>query len=595
MIPRQVRVIARKHWRRLLRLRQRIRISDDAIHLVLAALVGIAGGLINLGFYAATNLAMRLFLRQRGDPIEVAAALENWQRVLSTTIGGLVAGLVLVIGVRFAGRTGTSNLLEAVAVGDGRLSFRAGMVKAVSSLGTIVSGGSIGREGAITQLSAMFGSQIGQAAKSPPYRLRLLVACGAAAGIAAPYNAPIAGAVFAAMIVLGNFSMTTFAPLVTASAVSCVVSRGFFGMDPLYEVPEFAFTRMIDLPWFLVLGALAGLLAALFMKALRASESIFKRIKAPLYARMALGGLLVGLIAIEFPEVWGNGYLAANRILHDHYLLPLLLGLFFAKLAATLLTVGSGAVGGVFTPTLFLGTALGSLCGMLLHRAGLASELPTGAFALVGMSSVLAATTHSPLLAVIMVFEISLNYSLMPAVMLGCVVSALVARRLHPLSVYAETRRLQDVAQRRETDRVGVATEQTVGDVMRAPVPPLRVDEPLRSIAKRFLATSNNYFPVVDHEMRLVGMLALQDLKEFLGPGDDLPVVIAYDVMRPTPTCLTPQQRLVEVVAMVLGSELRNIPVVDSLEDMHLIGSVQRAELLALYADAIGRAGGARL
>jgi CIC family chloride channel protein len=366
-------------------------------------------------------------------------------------------------------------------------------------------------------------------------------------------------------------------------------------MDPLYEVPAFVFTSLIDLPWFLVIGALSGLLGAFFLKALRASESLFAKIKAPLFARMALGGLLVGLIAIEFPEVWGNGYLAANRILHDHYLPGLLIGLFVAKLVATLITVGSGAVGGVFTPTLFLGTALGSVCGSLLHHAGLVDELPTGAFALVGMSSVLAATTHSPLLAVIMVFEISLNYSLMPAVMLGCVISTLLARRLHPLSVYEETRKLQEIAQRRESDRPGAATEQTVGDVMRAPVPPLRVDAPLRAIAKRFLATSNNNFPVVDHDQRLVGMVALQDLKEFLDTNDEASVVIAYDVMRPPPACLTPQQRLVEVVAMVLGSELRNIPVVDSLEEMRLVGSVQRAELLAVYADAIDRAGGTRM
>lgn len=594
-LPGQVRAVARRHWRRLLQLRQRIRISDEAVHLLLAGCVGVAGGLINLAFYAATDLSMRLFLRHRGDPIEVAAQLADWQRIVSTTAGGLLAGLVLVIGHRIAGRTGTTNLLEAVAVGDGRLSFRAGMVKAISSLCTIVSGGSIGREGAITQLSAMFSSQIGQIAKSPPYRLRLLVACGAAAGIAAPYNAPIAGAVFAAMIVLGNFSMTTFAPLVTASAVSCVVSRGFFGMDPLYEVPAFSVTRIVDLPWFLVLGSLCGLLGAFFLKALHASESLFSRIRAPLWVRMALGGLLVGFIATEFPEVWGNGYLAANRILMDHYLLPLLVGLFFAKLAATLITVGSGAVGGVFTPTLFLGAALGSVCGSLLHQFGWATELPSAAFALVGMSSVLAGTTHSPLLAVIMVFEITLDYTLMPAVMLGCVVSTLVARRLHPASVYAETRRLQEVAKRRETDRAGAATELTVGDVMRAPVPPLRIDEPLRSIAKRFLATSNNYFPVVDPEMRLVGVVALQDLKEFLDPSDEVAIVIAYDVMRPPPPCLVPQQRLVEVLAMVLGSELRNIPVVDSLEEMHLVGSVQRSELLALYADAIGRASGTPL
>jgi CIC family chloride channel protein len=587
-------VLVRRNWRRALRLRQRVRFSDEALNLLLAGGVGVVGGLVNLAFYLCTEWLMGVSLRQIGDPVEVSERLEPWHRVLATSLGGLVAGLVLWFGLRLVGKQGTSNLLEVVAVGDGRLPFRTSIIKALSSVITIGSGGSIGREGAITQLTAMVASKLGQIADWPPYRLRLLVACGAAAGIAAPYNAPIGGAVFAALVVLGNFSMTMFAPLVFASVIACVVSRSFFGIDPWYQVPAFPFTQVTQLPWFMVLGVVSGLLGIVFLKMLHVSEAWFRRLPANLPARMALGGLIAGLIATKFPEVWGNGYVGANRILHGHYLLLPLIGLFLAKLTATLSTVGSGAVGGVFTPTLFLGAALGSVCGQTLHDCGLASTLPVAAFGLVGMASVLAATTQSPLLAMILVFEISLNYSLMPALMLGSVMSSIVARKLHPESIYAETLRLKEVVAQRETDRAGVATEQLVGEFMRAPVTPVHETATLREMGDRFLSSPINFVPVVDQDQRLLGVVALQDLKEFLGAGQELNAVIASDVMRPPPRCLTPSQQLTDALPAVLASEMRNIPVVNSFTEMKLVGSVPRGEVLSLFSEAIARAAPAR-
>src|ERR1041384_2648146 len=248
------------------------------------------------------------FLRQPGDPVEVGVMMEKWQRVLPPTLWGLTAGLVLYWGLRLAGPQRSTNLLEGVVAGDGRLPFRSAIVKFISSLMTISSGGSIGREGGITQLSATFASKWGQLAKWHPYRLRLLVGCGAASGISAAYNAPISGAVFAALIVLGNFSMSLFAPLVFASVVATMVSRSFFGIKPWYVVPPLEFTSVLQLPWFLLLGFICGLLGAIFLKMLRRSEERFAQLHWPIYAKLAVSGLVVGLIAIEFPGVWGNGY-----------------------------------------------------------------------------------------------------------------------------------------------------------------------------------------------------------------------------------------------------------------------------------------------
>ena len=576
-----------RHWRRALRWREKLVLNEEAFHLVLAGLVGVIGGLVNLFFFYAVHLI------QPGDPVEVAGRLNDWERILVPTLGGLAAGLVLHWGLRIVGPQGSTNLLEVVVAGDGRLPFRTELVKTVSAIISIATGASIGREGGITQLAATLSSKLGQIAKWPPYRLRLLVGCGAASGIAAAYNAPIAGAVFASLIVLGNFSMNLFAPLVFSSVIAAMVSRSFFGIEPWYKIPPFPAATLPQLPWFVLLGVLCGVVGAVFLKLLRLGEERFRRLNWPVYLRLTLAGFIVGIIAIGFPGVCGNGFSMTNDILHEKFLTaanPLLwlAGLLVAKWVATAATVGAGTVGGVFTPTLFIGASAGALFGTALHQlGGWAAGVPAGAFALVGMGAVLAATTRSPLLAMIMIFELSLDYSLVPPLMLACVVSILVARQLHGESVYMEHMRVKGLALGQETSRPGETMEQTIGDLMRAPVTPVRENTPLREIADRFLTNSNNFLPVVDARQRLLGVVALQDLKEFLNAAQDLDAVIAYDVMRPPPQCLTPGERLLEALPAVLESELRNVPVVNNPAENKLVGAVVRAEVLAIFSEAI--------
>jgi CIC family chloride channel protein len=582
----------RKHWQRALRIREKFRFSEEAFHLVLAGGVGVLGGLVNLFFYYATESVKTFFLRHPGRPEEVAEMMVGWQRILAPTVGGLCAGLVLYWGLRLVGQQRSTNLLEVVVAGDGRLPFRSGVIKFISSLVTIGSGGSIGREGGITQLSATLASKWGQIAKWHPYRLRLLVGCGAASGISAAYNAPISGAVFAALIVLGNFSMNLFAPLIFSSVVATMVSRSFFGLQPWYTVPAYDFRSITQLPWFLCLGVATGGMAAAFLKLLNRSEELFKRLQVPVYVRLAIGGLIVGVIALRFPGVWGNGYVITNRILigefpADLHGLLFLSGLFLAKLLATLATVGSGAVGGVFTPTLFLGAGLGATFGLALQLARFGEGLPLATFALVGMGGMLSATTRSPLLAMIMIFEISLDYSVLPPLMLACVVSVLVTRRLHPESIYTEPLRRKGVTVSQEATTSEAATERTVSDIMRAPVQPVRETTPLGEIANRFLTSANNFLPVVDSKSQLLGVIALQDLKEHLASSEQVLGVIAYDVMRPPPPCVTPGQRLLEVLPVVLASEQRNIPVVNTLKENRLVGALARAEVLGIFSEVI--------
>jgi CIC family chloride channel protein len=577
----------RKHWRRALLVRDRLRLSEEAFHLILATLIGIIGALTNLAYHAVSQLTKWLVLGRTGDLIEIAEGLEPWQRLLVPTLGGIAAGLVLFLGLRLMGNPGLSNLLEAVVAGDGRMGLRPALTNAVSSLISINTGASIGREGLLIQLASTLASKVGQLAKWPPYRLRLMVACGAASGIAAVYNAPISGAVFSAQIVLGNFSMKLFAPLLVASVVSSVLSRTFFGLSHWFDAPQFEFTRLGQLPWFLLLGIGTGVLGAVFLRTMRAVEELFARLPVPLYVRLGMAGLVVGILATLHSQVWGNGYGAINLLLRQELALTFLIGLLAAKFIATTVTVGAGTVGGVFTPTLFLGAAFGSVMEGLLHRAGYADTIPTGCFAMVGMGATLAATTHSPLLAIILVFELSLNYSIMPPLMLACAVAILVGRRLHPESVYTEPLRRKGLELNRESPRLGAATEQTVGDLMQAPITPLPENASFREVADRFLTSPNNFLPVVSPDGRLLGMVALQDMKEYLNAGQELNSVIALDLMRPPPPCLTPGQHLSDALPLLLASELRNVPVVDGAGTFRLVGAVARAEALGMLAEAI--------
>ena len=600
-----------------MKLINRIMANEEAFHLVLAAIIGVIGGLVNLAFLKLVALIQWIVFQKSGDSAVLAQDLGAFLRILVPTLGGILAGMVLLLRSHLSGIQKPTNVLEVVAVGDGRIGMRSTLVNAWSSLLSIGTGASIGREGAITQLTATFASKWGQFHQWQPYRLRLMVACGAAAGLAAAYNAPIAGALFAALVLVGNFSMNLFAPLVMASVVATMVSRFWFGIEPWYELPESIdygqAARLSQMGWFLVLGIISGAGGAFFLKSIQNAQSATGKYAWPSWAKLGLAGLAVGLIALVFPGVWGNGYEITNQILHAdssetgftglirgsvlsdlqawQISLVVLAGLLVAKFVATVCTVGAGTVGGVFTPTLFLGAGLGAAFGQALDLFDFADKTPTVAFALVGMGSVLAATTRSPLLAMILIFEISLKYELMPPLMIGCVVATLVSQKLHKASVYSAPLHRRGLVVDQESRRMGSATDRCIGDVMVGPTSPIKETAALPEISEIFLRSPRNYLPVLSVDKRLVGVISLQDLKAHLNAGDELRAVIALDLMRPPETFLTPNRRLMEALPEIMGSEMEMIPVVNSNREMRLVGSVSRSETLGLMSEAIARSG----
>jgi CIC family chloride channel protein len=394
--------------------------NDLQVTLFWAGLIGLFGALTSVGFRWATGAVHTVFTHQSGVSLtESFAHLVTWQRIVIPAIGGLIAGIVISFTKRWSATTTTADYMEAVVLGDGKISARFSLLKSISAMFTIASGGSIGREGPLVQLSSLVASLAGRWRKWSTPRLRLLVGCGAAAGIASAYNAPIAGALFVAEIVLGSMAMEIFGPLVFSSVVATLTTRGLIGGNPLYDIPPFQLNSTWEIIPYLALGLVTGVAAPWFLRLLDASERLFARVAVPVYLKLALGGLVVGLLAAVHPEVCGNGYSSVDAILRGAWLWPTLLSILIFKVLATTATFGSGAVGGVFTPTLFVGASVGYLFGVLWHFLPGQGGLNASALALVGMGAFLAGTTHAPIMAILMIFELTLDYQIILPLMLA--------------------------------------------------------------------------------------------------------------------------------------------------------------------------------
>ena len=428
-------------------LKVRIWVSEFAHHnelqttLFWAGVVGFLGGASSVGFRKLCEGLLWLFTRHVGEYVVTFSQLPDWQRVAVPTLGGLLAGLTLYLGARLNRQKSSTDYMEAIVLGQGMISARSSFVKCASAAFTISSGGSIGREGPLVQLAAVLASLVGRWIKLPTARLRLLVACGAAGGIASAYNAPIGGALFVAEIILGTLSMESFGPLVFSSVIATLTVRQFLGTDPLYEIsmPLVRLGSNWEILPHLLLGLVAGLAGPWFLRGLRASEKVFAATKLPPYARLAVGGAMVGGLAIVYPEVCGNGYSVVNALLHTHWVWQTVLAVLIFKLVATAATFGSGAVGGVFTPTLFTGASIGYLFGLGVRALWPGTPPVVSVFILVGMGALLAATTHAPIMAIIMLFEMTLDYNIILPLMLACVVAHYTASAVEPASIYSES------------------------------------------------------------------------------------------------------------------------------------------------------------
>ncbi|MGF6955512.1 CIC family chloride channel protein [Paraburkholderia youngii] len=566
----------------LLKLRTRaqrlFRLSDAHTMLVWSVVVGIAGAFATVAFRKGIELLQLAITGHSGSFVETARSLPWTVRIWVPAAGGLVAGVFLLIAQRHADRHPHSDYMEAVAIGDGAVPVRLSLWRSVSSLFTIASGGSIGREGPMVQLAALASSLIGRWVHFDPPRLRLLVACGAAAGITSAYSAPIAGAFFVTEIVLGSIAMESFGPVVVAAVVANITMREFAGYKPPYEMPEFPTVTGPEVLLFVALGALCGAAAPQFLRLLDASKRTFRKLPVALPVRLAIGGLVVGIISVAEPEVWGNGYSVVNSILHSPWTWTALVLVLVCKLAATAATAGSGAVGGVFTPTLFVGAAVGSLFGQGMHALWPHATSAAYAYAMVGMGAFLAGATQAPLMAILMIFEMTLSYQVVLPLMVSCVVAYFIARAIGKTSMYEITLRRN----REEQERTRLRATQ-----MRELIRPAQTVVPpnasVHDMTRVFLEYPVKYLYVANDSGAFLGVVALKDITSDLLDRTDTSMKTAADYLQPHFDVLTPDMSLAVALQHFMAFQGERLPVIESTARPLLAGVVYKTSLLDAY------------
>jgi CIC family chloride channel protein len=547
--------------------------------LLLAAAVGVLGA---FGAIAFRTLSTRLTLLLVGaeDIVSGAEALPIALKLVVPTVGALGAGLILRNFVGSIGTSGVSEVIEVVSLGRRAVRVRPSLGRAASSLVLISSGSSVGREGAIIQMGAAFASSLSRHLKVSPERVRILTACGMAAGVAGAYNTPIAATLFVLEVVVGSFSMTLFGPSVVSAVISTVVVRFFLGDEPVYRVAAFRLESAWEFAAYAVIGLAAGAASALFMRTLRAGKKLFAASKLPVPVTLAIGGLLIGALGVVLPEVWGNGFEGTNRILRGNPTLLFLAILFAGKIVATAVTTGSGGVGGVFTPTLMVGAALGGAVAQLCEAAFPALEAPVGGYALLGMGGLMAGVTRAPLLALIMIFELTQNTAILLPMMVVSMLAVLSARALEADSIYIQSLRSAGIVWEKTPEATALSSLK-VRDIMRDDVKLVPRTLPLPEIVNAFLHTRSLYLYVGDEEGRLLGVVDLHDIKESLPDRELSSVVIAEDLVSEIPS-VTPTESLTSVNEKLWFRDLGQLPVVDP-ESRRFLGIVTRRDLLGAF------------
>lgn len=565
-------------------MRPRFILDENTYFILLALLLGILGGLANIGFRHAVEL-VQWAVRGIGAS-RLGITPDGPTRLLLPLLPVSGALLLIPLARLFPGQIygyGFPAFLENVNLRGGILRRRLIVPKALAAAITIGSGGSTGVEGPIAQLGGGLGSLTGQLLRASATRMRVLVASGVAAAIAATFNAPITGVLFSAEIVLqGDFHLQSFVALVLAAGVATVISRAAFGLHPAFVVPAYNLLSPLELLSYIGLGVAAGLAAILFIRLFYALRDRFARLAIPVDLKPVLGALSMGSLAIALPEVMGNGYDHIQSALDGGFTWQWMLLLVGGKIVATSLTLASGGVGGTFAPSLFAGTMLGGGFGALMHRAWPAVTADPGAYAMVGMAGFLAAVTQAPLTAAFLLFELTASYMIVLPV-LFCVTAALVVVRAAGLSSIDETDLERRGINLRAGKEAAILQGIRVGEVMTRDFQVIPERTALRDILLLIAGSRHEFFPVVDEAGLMSGVLTFQELREVLFEEGLKELIVAKDVASASPTTVSPDDTLATAMGLLARRDVPALPVTESAASRHVIGLVRRDDLLAAY------------
>ena len=553
---------------------------------ILAVLVGLAAGIGAVGFRYLILFFQTISYRADSDLLQLARATPWYLRLWIPAAGGLVVGPLVYFFAREAKGHGVPEVMESVALRSGIIRKRIVLVKSLASAICIGTGGSVGREGPIVQIGSAIGSTIGQVLKISADRIRTLVGCGAAAGIAATFNAPIAGSMFALEVVLGDFGLATFSPIVISSVVATAVSRHFLGNAPAFAVPAYELISAWEFPLYVMLGLLCAIVAVSFTSILYRFEDLFDSIKFPDYLKATFGGLILGAMGLVFPHVLGVGYGTIDLALFGNLSWWLLFLLAVCKILATSITIGSGGSGGIFAPSLFMGAMAGGFFGKLAHAVFPGITASSGAYSIVGMGAVVSGTTHGPMSAILILFEMTGDYKIILPLMIACIISYLASSQLLQESIYTLklSRRGVNIRGGKE---VNVLKSIPVRDVMNPYPETIPEGLSLRGFSEKISKSKHNSFPIVNKDGNLTGILSFLDYHDAVFDENLKDLIVAKDLATLNVVTVPIDDNLYSALEKITSKDFSILPVVDKDNPSILLGVLTRRDIIGAYNKAV--------
>lgn len=563
-----------------------LNLNQDLPFLLVAIFVGLVTGYVAVVFHEAIKIISEVLFE--GPTALGLPSFNNSTRLillpLIPALGGLVVGLYNAFIVKARPEHGLASVIKAVAQKEGRISKKSWMHKTFTSVVSIGTGGGGGREAPIAQVGAAIGSTVAQLLKFSPARTRTLLGCGAAAGLSAVFNAPIGGVMFAVEVILGDFSVKTFSPIVVAAVVSTVLSRSYLGNYPTFRVHEYSLVSNTELALYFVLGVLAGLSAVVFIRTFYFIEEqlkkLEKRFRIPGWAMPAIGGLLCGLVSMWVPELYGFSYDVINRALTGTESWDNMIAVYLLKPIVAAFTVGSGGSGGMFAPSMKMGAMLGGMYGKLVNQLLPGMTAASGAYALVGMGALTAGIMRAPLTVILILFEVTGQYEIVLPIMFAAVTSALVARLSYPYTM--ETYVLE-----KENVRVGfgialtIAGNISVMDVMRKNFIRFSDFTRVETIIESFHNTLESNFYVTTDDGVFVGVIGLEEMSILLREGA-VTGLIAEDIVKKNVTVLYDTSKLDEALKIFEITDHSILPVVSS-SNGRMLGVVRQDDTFSYY------------
>lgn len=563
--------------------------GENALMVIIATFIGLAAGLANILFRSAEELVHH-YIFKSGYTMLIGEGDVRLFLLPLLPMFGMV--LLIPLAYFFPGEVngyGFTKFLRKVNLEGGRIRFRTIWLKTVSTSLTIGTGGSAGVEGPIAQVGGAIGSQVGQFFRVSGDRMKVYIAAGCAGGIAAMFNAPIAGVFFASEIVLiGTYEMSSFSALVISSAMATVVSRATYGESPAFPVPSYHLINpVLEIPLYILMGVVVGIVAVLHIRIFYWIRDRFAEMEMNIFIKPIIGAFMVGTIGIFLPQVMGSGYEYIGEVLHGNGVVWVMCLLVLVKSVSTAITLGAGGAGGVFAPSLFIGAVLGGTFGGVANYFLPGYIASSGAYAAVGIGAFLAAVTHAPLTAIFLLFEMTGNYLIIIPIMLAAIIGTVVSKKLYRDSIDTVdfSREGIDIHDGRETAimksiKVGKAMTEDIGFVSES----ANVNHLLKIFS---MAEDSFYFPVLadsgKNAGQMTGIISLQDVKtilhdEQLRLSSTVGNICARDVIS-----LTPDDDLYTAMTLFTVKGIEEIPVIENEKARWVVGMLKRRDVIAAY------------